>query len=106
MRVGAGRFDCASDFDVTSLALNTFAPFGAGPRTSRAARRMAHDYLCAALLLLGCVRSPCAVRAAAGALAVCRASYLALLLDAASSSFSSTTARACWSSQHTTRERS
>ena len=104
MRDGTDQLDCASDFDVTSLALNLFAPFGAGPRTSRTARRMAHGYLCAALLLLGCVQCPCAVRAAAAALAICRASYLALLLDAASS-FTSTTARAYLSSQHTTRER-
>ena len=43
--------------DVMSLASNIFAPFGAVPRISRTARRMAHDLLCAALLLLlGCLR--------------------------------------------------
>jgi len=66
---------------------------------------MAHDLLCAALLLLGCLRPARAARLAIAALGICRASYLDLLLDAASS-FSSTTARACLSSQHTTRERS
>ena len=56
VRDGTSQLDCASDFDVTSLALNIFAHFGAGPRTSRTARRMAHGNLCAALLLLGCVQ--------------------------------------------------
>ena len=106
VRDDTGQLDCASDFDMTSLALNIFAPFGASPRTSRTAGRMAHDHLCAALLLPGCMQPPCAVRAVAAALEIRRASsYLALLLDAASS-FSTTTARACLSSQHTTRERS
>ena len=65
---------------------------------------MAHDLLCAALLLLGCLRPARAARLAIAALGICRASYLDLLLDAASS-FSSTAARACLSSQHTARER-
>ena len=66
-----------------------------------------HDLLCAALLLLGCLRPARAARLAIAALwhmPRCRASYLGLLLDAASS-FSSTAARACLSSQHTARER-
>ena len=45
------RLDCASHLDVMSLAANIFAPFGAVPRINRPARRMAHDLLCAALLL-------------------------------------------------------
>ena len=104
MRDGTSRLDCASHLDVMSLAANIFAPFGAVPRISRTARRMAHDLLCAALLLLGCLRPARAARLAIAALGICRASYLDLLLDAASS-FSSTAARACLSSQHTARER-
>ena len=47
---------------------------------------MAHDLLCAALLLLlGCLRTTRAARLAIAALDICRASYLDLLLDAASS---------------------
>ena len=65
---------------------------------------LAHDLLCAALLLLGCLRPARAARLAIAALGICRASYLGLLLDAASS-FSSTAAQACLSSQHTARER-
>ena len=101
---GTSRLDCASHLDAISLAANIFAPFGAVPRISRTARRMAHDLLCAALLLLGCLRPARAARLAIAALGICRASYLGLLLDAASS-FSSTAARACLSSQHTARER-
>ena len=101
---GASWLDCASHFDVTSFDVNILAPFGADSRISRTARRMAHDLLCAALLLLGCLRPARAARLAIAALGICRASYLGLLLDAASS-FSSTAARACLSSQHTARER-
>ena len=101
---GASWLDCASHFDVTSFDVNILAPFGADSRISRTARRMAHDLLCAALLLLGCLRPARATRLAIAALGICRASYLGLLLDAASS-FSSTAARACLSSQHTARER-
>ena len=104
VRDGTSRLDCASHLDAMSLAANIFAPFGAVPRISRTARRMAHDLLCAALLLLGCLRPARAARLAIAALGMCCASYLVLLLDAASS-FSSTAARACLSSQHTTRER-
>ena len=73
--------------------------------------RMAIDLLGAALLLPGCVQSPCPVRAAAAALdLLCRASYyLALLLGSmldAASSFLSTAVRACLSSQHTAQQRS
>ena len=98
------RLDCASHLDVISLAANTFAPFGAAPRISRTARRITHDLLCAALLLLGYLRPARAARLAIAALGVCHASYPDLLLDAAFS-FSSTAARACLSSQHTARER-
>ena len=101
---GASWLDCASHFDVTSFDVNILAPFGADSRISRTARRMAHDLLCAALLLLGCLRPARAARLAIAALGICRASYLDLLLDAASS-FSSTAARACLSSQHTAREK-
>ena len=101
---GASWLDCASHFDVTSFDVNILAPFGADSRISRTARRMAQNLLCAALLLLGCLRPVRAARLAIAALGICRASYLDLLLDAASS-FSSTAARACLSSQHTARER-
>ena len=104
MRDGTNRLDCASHLGVMSLATNIFAPFGAVPQISWTARRMAHDLLCAALLLLSCLRPPRAARLAIAALGICRASYLDLLLDAASS-FSSTAARACLSSYHTVRER-
>ena len=55
------------------------------PQISRTARRMAHDVahdlLCAALLLLlGCLRPARAARLAIAALGICRASYLGLLL--------------------------
>ena len=90
---GASWLDCASHFDVTSFDVNILAPFGADSRISRTARRMAHDLLCAALLLLGCLRPARAARLAIAALGICRASYLGLLLDAASS-FSSTAATA------------
>ena len=97
--------DCASHLGVMPLAANIFAPFGAVARISRTARRTAHDLLCAALLLSGCLRSARAARPRAiAAFVICRASYLDLLLDAASS-FSSTAVRVCLSSQHTTRER-
>ena len=86
---GASWLDCASHFDATSFDVNILAPFGADSRISRTARRMAHDLLCAALLLLGCLRPARAARLAIAALGICRASYLDLLLDAASS-FSST----------------
>ena len=82
---GASWLDCASHFDVTSFDVNILAPFGADSRISRTARRMAHDLLCAALLLLGCLRPARAARLAIAALGICRASYLDLLLDAASS---------------------
>ena len=62
VRDGTSRLDCASHLDAMSLAANIFAPFGAVPRISRIARRMAHDLLCAALLLLGCLRPPRARR--------------------------------------------
>ena len=101
---GASWLDCASHLSVMSLTANIFAPFGAVPRISRTARRMAHDLLCAALLLLDCLRPARAARPAIATLGICRASYLGLLLDAASS-FSSTAARVCLSSQHTARER-
>ena len=71
---GASWLDCASHFDVTSFDVNILAPFGADSRTSRTARRMARDLLCAALSLPGCEQSPRTVRAAAAALGVCRAS--------------------------------
>ena len=80
---GASWLDCASHFDVTSFDVNILAPFGADSRISRTARRMAHDLLCAALLLLGCLRPARAARLAIAALGICRASYLDLLLDAA-----------------------
>jgi len=104
VRDGTSRLDCASHLDVMSLAANIFAPFGSVARISRTARRKAHSLLCAALLLSGCLRSARAARLAIAALVICRASYLGLLLDSASS-FSSTAVRACLSSQHTTRER-
>ena len=71
---GASWLDCALHVDVMSFAVNILAPFGAVSRTSRTARRMARDLLCAALSLPGCEQSPRAVRATAAALGVCRAS--------------------------------
>ena len=71
---GASWLDCASHFDVTSFDVNILAPFGADSRTSRTARRMARDLLCAALSLPGCEQSSRTLRAAAAALGVCRAS--------------------------------
>ena len=67
---GTSRLDCASHLDVMSLAANIFAPFGAVPRISRTAGRMAHDLLCAALLLLGCLRPARAARLAIAALGI------------------------------------
>ena len=61
--------------------------------------------VCALLLLGCCLRIARAARLAIiAALGIFRASYLGLLLDAASS-FSSTATRTCFSSHHTARER-
>ena len=68
VRDGTSRLDCASHLDVMSLAANIFAPFGAVARISRTARRMAHDILCAALLLSGCLRLARVARLAIAAL--------------------------------------
>ena len=50
---GASWLDCALHVGVMSFAVNILAPFGAVSRTSRTARRMARDLLCAALSLPG-----------------------------------------------------